>query len=365
MKEICDARGIKIISSVPYSPSSNGVAERLVGVATRGTRAMLHGANLPPRFWAEAMTTYMYLRNRTPTTANDGKTPYEVFYNIKPNISHIRPFGCKTKITLPSEKLKKLDDRAVMGYLLGYKYEGGYRVWIPNQGVKEARDVTFYEDAAPVLPEDDADTAPPAMSWQLETPPASSSHSSPDPQTMPNVHDVDEPPRDKITIRIPGRYHPRAPRPSHREASADTHEEPMDTDHDGTDRAPRYVGRIHDYPDRSSRSGLVRNAGGGATMRDTGGEGAMLAYGAFEVLESAFTPTPTTPNPLTVHEAFSAPDANEWTAAMDDEINNMRRLNVFKEVPRPKAHNIITPKWVFRRKFEDGILVKHKARLVA
>src|SRR5258706_6400841 len=100
-------------------------------------------------------------------------------------------------------------------------------------------------------------------------------------------------------------------------------------------------------------------------MRDTGGEGAMLAYGAFEVLESAFTPTPTTPNPLTVHEAFSAPDANEWTAAMDDEINNMRRLNVFKEVPRPKAHNIITPKWVFRRKFEDGILVKHKARLVA
>ena len=35
MRELCDARGVKIISSAPYSPLSNGVAERLVGVATR------------------------------------------------------------------------------------------------------------------------------------------------------------------------------------------------------------------------------------------------------------------------------------------------------------------------------------------
>ena len=39
---------------------------------------------------------------------------------------------------------------------------------------------------------------------------------------------------------------------------------------------------------------------------------------------------------------------------MDDEINNMRRLNVFEEVSRPKDHNVITPKWVFRRKFESN-----------
>jgi len=50
---------------------------------------------------------------------------------------------------------------------------------------------------------------------------------------------------------------------------------------------------------------------------------------------------------------------------MDDEINNMRRLAIFREVPRPRDRNIITPKWVFRRKFENGTLVKHKARLVA
>ena len=130
------------------------------------------------------------------------------------------------------------------------------------------------------------------------------------------------------------------------------------------DHAPQYIGRIHQYPEKSSRSGLVRTRGG-ATQRAAGDEGAMIAYAAFEVLKPTFIPTPATPNPLTIHEAHNAPDANEWMAAMDDKINNMRRLAVFREVPHLKNHNIITPKWVFWRKFENGILIKHKARLVA
>ena len=56
---------------------------------------------------------------------------------------------------------------------------------------------------------------------------------------------------------------------------------------------------------------------------------------------------------------------DEWRAAMDIEIENMRHLNVFKTVPRPPDTNIITPQWVFHRKFENGALVEHKAHLVA
>ena len=44
----------------------------------------------------------------------------------------------------------KLDDHAAVRYLLGYKYEGGYRVWIPKLGVQETRDVVFYEGEAPM-----------------------------------------------------------------------------------------------------------------------------------------------------------------------------------------------------------------------
>ena len=154
MKEFCNGHGIRIISSVPYSPSSNGIAERLVGVATDGTRAMLRDSALPARFWAEAMNTFMYLRNRTPTAANEGKTPYELFYGMKPDVSHIRTFGCVVKVTLPLEKLGKLADRAMMGYLLGYKYEGAYRIWVPKMGVQESRNVVFYEGSAPIQPVD-------------------------------------------------------------------------------------------------------------------------------------------------------------------------------------------------------------------
>jgi len=58
MKELCNEHNIQIILSVPYSPSSNSIT-------TNSTWAMLHGSRLPPRFWAEAMGTFMYLQNHT------------------------------------------------------------------------------------------------------------------------------------------------------------------------------------------------------------------------------------------------------------------------------------------------------------
>ena len=367
MKEYCEHKGIRINSSVPYSPSSNGVAERLVGVATNGTRAMLRDSNLPPRFWAEAMTTFMYLRNRTPTRANDGITPYERFYGMKPDVGHIRTFGCIVRVTLPSEKLGKLDNRGAMGYLMGYKYEGAYRVWIPRSGVKEVRDITFFEGTAPALPDHGSIEEVQPLRVQVADPPKTSSGPTisapaPVPQDIGDVSDEEDgenrapaatppattqPTQERVTIRVPGRYHPNAPKPAI--------ETPSSLSGDVDDDAPQYVGRVHQYPTHSTRSGLVRRSEGA---------GASLAFGAYEIAQD-FVPTPSTPDPQTIRDALDAPDANEWRAAMDIEIENMRRLNVFKTVSRPPDTNIITPRWVFHRKFENGALVKHKARLVA
>jgi hypothetical protein len=46
-------------------------------------------------------------------------------------------------IVEPKERLKKLDDRATMWFLVGYRYAGGgYRVWDPKrQVVVESRDI--------------------------------------------------------------------------------------------------------------------------------------------------------------------------------------------------------------------------------
>jgi hypothetical protein len=105
MKEFSDKHS-RIISSVPYSPSSNGIAERLVGVATNGARAMLRDSGLRQRLCVEAMTTFMHLWNRTPTVQNEGKSPYELFYGIKPDVAHLRTFGCVVKVALQRDAWK-------------------------------------------------------------------------------------------------------------------------------------------------------------------------------------------------------------------------------------------------------------------
>ena len=55
---------------------------------------MLIDANLPQRFRAEAVSTATYLRNRCPTRAVEGKTPYEAWHGTKPRVDHLRVFGC-------------------------------------------------------------------------------------------------------------------------------------------------------------------------------------------------------------------------------------------------------------------------------
>ena len=56
----------------------------------------------------------------------------------------------------------------------------------------------------------------------------------------------------------------------------------------------------------------------------------------------------------------------DWVNAMHEELNNFTRNQVWELVERPKNHNVIGTKWVYRNKQDqDGIVVRNKARLVA
>ena len=133
MREICERDGIKLHTLVRYSLESNGVAERTIGVLTKAVRAMLHDSGLPKFLWAEAFNTATYVHNRTPMRALGGRMPYEVLYGVKPDVSHLHAFGAPCAIVELNEKLRKLDDRVSMCFFVGYKYEGGYRVWDPKR----------------------------------------------------------------------------------------------------------------------------------------------------------------------------------------------------------------------------------------
>ena len=49
-------------------------------------RSMSLGAKVPQRFWAEAPSTGVHLRNCTPTKALNSMTPYEDWYVVKPQL---------------------------------------------------------------------------------------------------------------------------------------------------------------------------------------------------------------------------------------------------------------------------------------
>jgi hypothetical protein len=69
--------------------------------------------------------TATYVRNRTLTSALDGRTPYDMAYGVKPDLADLRAFGAPCAIVEPGAKLKKLDDRVAICLFLGYKYGGG------------------------------------------------------------------------------------------------------------------------------------------------------------------------------------------------------------------------------------------------
>ena len=68
-------------------------------------RCFLHYANMPTQFWREAVLLAAYTHNRTPTKALDKKTPYEMWFGNKPNLSNMRTFGCSAYATIPKNQL--------------------------------------------------------------------------------------------------------------------------------------------------------------------------------------------------------------------------------------------------------------------
>ena len=93
--------GIGYEKTVPKTPEQNGVAERLNWTLVKSARSMLLDANLSKRYWAEAVSTAVYLNNCCPTRAVQERTPYEAWHGQPPEVDHLRIFGCDTYTMFP------------------------------------------------------------------------------------------------------------------------------------------------------------------------------------------------------------------------------------------------------------------------
>ncbi|EJD32559.1 rve-domain-containing protein, partial [Auricularia subglabra TFB-10046 SS5] len=139
--------GIRHETTAPYSPSQNGISERLNRTIVERARAMLFAHELPRFLWAEAVSYATHLKNRSPTRALDGMTPTEAFTGRKPNVSHLHEFGIKIWVMVPRTKRTKLEPKAEEHIFTGVSdLSKAYRYW--NQRTRQiqtSRNVTFDE----------------------------------------------------------------------------------------------------------------------------------------------------------------------------------------------------------------------------
>ena len=97
---------MEVQMTAPYSPSQNGVAERMNRTLVELAHAMITGSGLPEFFlWEHAVAHATYIRNWSFTTAIGDKTPYEAWYGSKPNIAHLWEFRTPVWILLQGQNV--------------------------------------------------------------------------------------------------------------------------------------------------------------------------------------------------------------------------------------------------------------------
>ena len=142
-------QGILRRLTVAHTPEQNGIAERKNRTLCETARCLMIGSDISQGFWAEAISTANYLRNRCPSNSINGKTPFELWFGRVPILNHLRSFGCKAIALNKSQTKGKFDARGRECVLIGYSETAkAYRVWFPAERKVEAtRDIVFLENS--------------------------------------------------------------------------------------------------------------------------------------------------------------------------------------------------------------------------
>ena len=300
--------GITHEFTVLRSPEQNGVAERLNRTLLEAVRSMLVGAQLSQGFWAEALTTAVYLRNRSLTKSVNGSKPYEAWSGRKPAVIHLKVFGCVTYAHIPKEERRKLDVKAKRCVLLGYGITvKGYRLYCPQDKKNfYSRDVIFDESRVGLEKEQmDNEAEEPCKLVEIDVTNDECQVSQQDAQETVNHDDV--PPDNQVT-QDESSENETSLRHSNRER-----------------RKPKYYG---------------------------------VWINSTQTTEQYREPT-------TFEEASTSPEKDQWIEAMEKEMTSLKTNNVYDLVELPKGRKPVGSKWVYKRKLRaDGFVERFKSRLV-
>lgn len=328
--------GIQLQYTVPHTPEQNGVAERLNRTLFNMARCFVNDStHLIKPLWAELMRTACYIKNRIPTSANEGfKSSYEMLFNRPPPINHLRVIGSKCYCNKTGKQIGKLDERATECVLVGYESENIFRVYDPKtRQVFRSRDVVVKEDST-VTSEDDPKSKSNPETHTIEI---NSSNEN---------RDTEEDITPLATSQIPDSYLTSQDH-YYTAESALQPEQDNDTTNISQESSldeladPQYCQQFDIYKDPYNPRAFVSRC-------------------------LAATNSPDDYLPETLEQAMQCNNAKQWAESMRDEITSILQNATWKLVDAPKnGGDVIQGRWVFRTKTDaTGKILKYKSRWV-
>ena len=157
--DLCAKSGIIHELTAPYSPQSNGMAERKNRTLKEMMNAMLISSGMSEDMWGDALLSANFVQNLIPRKGKD-KTPYELWTGIKPSYKRLRVWGCLAKVVVTPPKRLLIGPKTVDCVFIGYtRLDGPLRFLVydsKNPGVYngtilESKDASWFEHIFPCL----------------------------------------------------------------------------------------------------------------------------------------------------------------------------------------------------------------------
>ena len=139
----------------PFSPESNGVAERKNKTLKEMMNSLLVSASAPNNLWGEAILFICHLQNRIPYKKT-GKTPYELWKGHAPNLKYLKVWGCLSKVMLPDLKKRKIGSTFDCMFIEYASNSATYRFLVLKSDVLECntiietKNAEFFEHTFPL-----------------------------------------------------------------------------------------------------------------------------------------------------------------------------------------------------------------------
>ncbi|GBE79025.1 hypothetical protein SCP_0202220 [Sparassis crispa] len=359
--------------TAPYSPSQNGVSERLNRTLLGLARAMIYARDLPRYLWAEAIAHAVYIKNRSPTQVLNGATPEEKWNGTKPNISYLQEFDSPVWVLTEDATLSKLAPRAnkyiFVGYMDGPKAIKYYDAHMCQ--IKISRNFQFSSNSpdhlpgnAPHVPQEQIGSDVPILTAQRE------GEQNIFPGTLPsNASDVPhaerrpEVPNLTTTADVRregelGTSAPQSPAKNPRKRRQDHDPDQRKESGTAAPSQPRRTRRKtvqHDYR-------LMHDPEADEDLdNDSDKSNAELVYIAMSVHRNADAD-----EPKTLSDAKRSLEWPKWEQAVQMELNQLQGMETWELVEPPEDRKPVGNKWVLVKKTnKEGEIIKYKARLVA